>query len=55
MSSMSKVFHEAPGRRADYKTYRRYREGLPHAIYYSQVGEKTHGCEKSEGNMVKNC
>ena len=32
MSSMSKIFYEAPGRCADYKTYRCYREGLPHAI-----------------------
>ena len=26
MSSISKVFHEAPGRCADYKTYQHYRE-----------------------------
>ena len=29
-------------------------EGLPHAIYYSQVVGKGRGCEKSKGDMVKN-
>ena len=34
--------------------YWHYGEGLPDAIYYSQVCGKRLGCEKSEGDMVKN-